>query len=124
MATILIVDDEEADLLGLAAILEPAGHEVILARDGDEALEVFLAKRIHLVLTDMVMPGRDGLSLISAIKGIDPGASIIAVSGKSPTRLEASSVFGASKVLTKPIDKAELVEAVDEVVGPGGGQPS
>ena len=117
MATILIVDDEEADLLGLAAMLEPEGHEVLLSRDGDEALELFVSQRVHLVLTDMVMPGRDGLSLISALKNVDPGAAIIAISGKSPGQLEASKAFGASKVLPKPIVREDLLGAVDAVIG-------
>jgi CheY-like chemotaxis protein len=117
MATILIVDDEEADLLGLAAILEPEGHQVLLSRDGDEALETFLAQRIHLVVTDMVMPGRDGLSLISALKNVDPGASIIAISGKSRGQLEASKIFGANRVLEKPISRDDLIHAVEAVIG-------
>lgn len=116
MARILIVDDEEADLVGLAAMLEPDGHEVVLARDGEEALEAFLAQRIHLVVTDMVMPGQDGLSLISALKSVDPGTSIIAISGKSRAQLEASKAFGASRVLAKPVPRAELLSAVDEAL--------
>lgn len=121
MAKILIVDDDEADLLGLAAVLESDGHEVLLARDGDEALEIFLAQRIHLVVTDMVMPGRDGLSLISALRSVDPGVAVIAVSGKSPSQLEASKTFGAKKVLPKPIDRSDLLDAVHEAFGGNGG---
>lgn len=117
MANILVVDDDETDRVSLTSILEQAGHTVLAARDGDEALEAFLAQRIHLVITDMVMPGRDGLGLISALKGVDPGTAIIAISGKSPGQLEASKVFGASKVLTKPIDRTEFLSAVAEIVG-------
>lgn len=122
MAKILIVDDEEADLIGLAAMLEPAGHEVLKARDADEAMELFLGQHIHLVLTDMVMPGRGGLSLISALRDVDPGAAIIAISGKSRGQLQASKVFGASKVMPKPIDREELLAAVEEIVGVGDGR--
>lgn len=124
MAKILVVDDEEADLLGLAAMLEPEGHEVLLARDADEALELFLGQRIHLVLTDMVMPGRGGLSLISALKEVDPGASIIAISGKSRVQLEASKVFGAGTVLAKPIDRDVLLAAIEKVLGSEDGEAS
>jgi len=123
VARILIVDDDETDRVGLAAILQQAGHAVLTAADGEEALETFLAQRIHLVVTDMVMPGRGGLGLISALKEIDPGTEIIAISGKSKVQLEASKVFGARKVLAKPIDRQDLLAAVEEVVGPpeGGG---
>lgn len=125
MATILIVDDDETDRVGLAAILRQAGHAVLTAADGDEALEIFLAQRVHLVVTDMVMPGRDGLGLISALREVDPGAEIIAISGKSRGQLEASKVFGARRVLAKPIDRQDLLAAVDEVVGsPQGGGAS
>lgn len=122
MVKILIVDDEEAELLGLTALLESEGHEVVRARDGDEALALFLAQRIHLVVTDMVMPGRDGLSLISALREVDPGAAIIAISGKSRVQLEAAKVFGASKILAKPVERAVLLDAVDEVLGEREGQ--
>ena len=117
MARILIVDDDETDRVGLAAILQQAGHTVLTAADGDEALETFLAQRIHLVVTDMVMPGRDGLGLISALREVDPRAEIIAISGKSRGQLEASKVFGARKVLEKPIERQVLLAAVEEVVG-------
>lgn len=124
MAKILVVDDEEADLLGLSAMLEPAGHEVVLARDADEALELFLGQRFQLVLTDMVMPGRGGLSLISSLKEVDPGAAIIAISGRSRVQLEASTVFGASAVLVKPIEPDVLLAAIDDVMGSGDGKSS
>ena len=119
MAKILIVDDDETDRVGLASILEQAGHTVLLAGDGNEALETFFAERVHLVVTDMVMPGRDGLGLISALREVDPGAPIIAISGKSPGQLEASKVFGARVVLTKPIDREEFLAAVEGIVGAG-----
>lgn len=117
MAKILIVDDDETDRVGLAAILQQAGHSVLTAADGEEALETFLSQRIHLVVTDMVMPGRGGLGLISALREVDPGAEIIAISGKSKVQLEASKVFGARKVLAKPIDRQDLLAAVEEIVG-------
>jgi DNA-binding NtrC family response regulator len=120
LATILIVDDDETDRLGLAAALRLEGHVIILARDGDEALGVYLSQPVHVVVTDMVMPGRDGLSLISALKEVDPRASIVAVSGKSRSQLEASKVYGASGILEKPIDPRALSAAVREAVAARG----
>lgn len=116
MANILVVDDDETDRLGLAAILESGGHEVCCAGEGNEALEMYLTRRIHLVVTDMVMPGGDGLGLISALKNVDPRATIIAISGKSRSQLEASKIFGADKILEKPIDRETLLRAVAEVM--------
>ena len=116
MANILIVDDEETDRLGLAAILESGGHEVCFAAEGNEALEMYLTRRIHVVVTDMVMPGGDGLGLISALKNVDPNASVIAISGKSKSQLEASKIFGAERVLEKPVERDALLAAVAEVI--------
>ena len=116
MASILIVDDEETDRVGLAAMLESDGHEVCFAEEGNEALEMYLTRRIHVVVTDMVMPGGDGLGLISALKNLDPRAAIIAISGKSRSQLEASKIFGADRVLEKPIDREALLRAVAEVI--------
>jgi len=121
VANILLVDDDETDRVGLAAILQQAGHTVVTAVDGEEALETFLSQRIHVVVTDMVMPGRGGLGLISALREIDPRAEIIAISGKSRVQLEASKVFGARTILAKPVDPRDLVAAVDEAVGDGPG---
>jgi CheY-like chemotaxis protein len=120
VANILIVDDEETDRVGLAAILESGGHEVCFAVEGNEALETYLRRPIHVVVTDMVMPGGDGLGLISALKNVDPRASIIAISGKSRSQLEASKIFGADRVLEKPIDPDALLRAVAEVMGERG----
>jgi DNA-binding NtrC family response regulator len=111
LARVLIVDDDEADRLGLAAALRMDGHEIVLASDGNEALELYLSRHVHVVVTDIVMPGRDGLSLISILREVDPRASIVAVSGRSPSKLEASKSFGA-QVLSKPVDRKRLVAAV------------
>jgi CheY-like chemotaxis protein len=116
VANILIVDDEETDRLGLAAMLESDGHEVCFASEGNEAFEMYLRQRIHVVVTDMVMPGGDGLGLISALKNVDPGAAIIAISGKSRSQLEASTLFGADRILEKPVDRQALLDAVAAVI--------
>jgi DNA-binding NtrC family response regulator len=119
LAKILVVDDDETDRVGLAAILRSDGHEVMLATGGDHALELYLGSHVHVVVTDIVMPGRDGLSLIAVLKEVDPRASIVAVSGRSPSKLEASKVYGA-RVLTKPVDRDGLVAVVREAVAARG----
>jgi DNA-binding NtrC family response regulator len=119
LAKILVVDDDETDRVGLAAILRSDGHEVVLAGDADQALELYLASHVHVVVTDIVMPGRDGLSLIAVLKEVDPRAEVVAVSGKSPSKLEASKVYGAA-VLTKPVDRRRLVAAVRAAVAARG----
>lgn len=120
MPTILIVDDDETDRLGLAAALRSDGYDILLAGDADEALGVYVARRVHVVVTDIVMPGTDGLSLISALREVDPRARIVAVSGKSRSQLEASKVYGAMSILEKPIDPSALSTAVREAVAARG----
>ena len=113
MAKILVVDDDEQDRVGLRSILESGGHEVTTADDGDQALYLYLQHRFHVVVTDMIMPGRDGLSLISAMLQLAPTAAIVAVSGRSASHLQASKVFGARAVLSKPVSPAALLGAVE-----------
>jgi DNA-binding NtrC family response regulator len=116
LARVLVVDDDETDRLGLAAALRSDGHEIVIASGADEALDLYLAKHVHVVVTDIVMPGRDGLSLIAVLKEIDPRVCIVAVSGKSPSKLEASKIYGA-RVLTKPVDRKRLLAAVRDAAG-------
>jgi CheY-like chemotaxis protein len=117
MANILIVDDEEGDQLGLAAMLEGAGHRVIAAASGHDALRLYLEHPIHVVVTDIVMPEGDGLDLISRLRSIKPDAAIIAVSGKGRSGLSAARSIGANQVFEKPVAPEELVQAVATVLG-------
>lgn len=118
MANILIVDDEEVDLLGLSAMLEAAGHHVISAANGTDAVRLYIDHPIHLVVTDIVMPDGNGLDLISRLRGIKPDAIIIAVSGKGRSGLSAARSIGANRVFEKPVSPDALVQAVAESLGP------
>lgn len=118
MARILIVDDDEQDLLLLKTILTGAGHELFSASNGEEALKLYLQNPIEVVVTDIAMPRGDGVELITALKGLDPSAAIIAVSGQQPHRLDIAQLAGAKKVLIKPIEKSGLLAAIEEVLNP------
>lgn len=116
MANILVVDDEESDLLGLAALLESAGHQVLSAASGGEAVRLYIEHLIHVVVTDIVMPDGDGLDLISTLRGLKPDAVIIAVSGKGRSGLSAARSIGANRVFEKPVPGEALLEAVRQAV--------
>ncbi len=118
MARVLIVDDEPTDLLLLRKIVEASGHEVYVARDGEQAFKAYLKQEIELVITDLNMPGVDGLEFIEALRGLYPEARIIAVSGKSQTELDEAKRMGAFTAIGKPIDSDELVEALSTTLGP------
>jgi len=111
MARLLIVDDEESDLLLLKSYLE-AEHELLVARNGEEALKLYLRHPIDVVVTDIKMPRGDGIELISALRGLDRDASIVAISGQEPHKLAIAQMAGAVAILSKPLIPELLLEAV------------
>lgn len=116
MGRILVVDDNETDLLLVRAILEDRGHELLFATDGEDALGIFRDNKFDVVVTDMIMPGLDGLSLIREIRKIDANAQVVAVSGVSGDELKMAHSLGAVEGLSKPVDRAALVDAVDKAM--------
>jgi YesN/AraC family two-component response regulator len=120
MGKILIIDDEPYILLMLKKMLERAGYEVDLASNGREGLELFSKASADLVITDIIMPDKEGLELILEMKKKRPGLKIIAMSGGgriSPeSYLECAQHFGAEKVFQKPFKQKEMVTAVKELM--------
>jgi len=118
MAHVLIVDDDESDRLLMRSILAETDHELYFASNGEEAMKLFLRHPVDVVVTDIQMPRGDGIELISALKGMDPDASIVAVSGQSPHKLQVAQLAGARLILTKPLTKERLTDAVDKACLP------
>jgi CheY-like chemotaxis protein len=118
MATVLIVDDDETDRILMRTILEEAGHDLFVAVNGQEAMKLFLRHPIDVVVTDIQMPLGDGIELIEGLKGMDRDASIVAVSGKEPHKLQLATLAGARLTLRKPLSRDELLEAVDMACTP------
>ncbi len=116
MARILIVDDEESDRLLERTILERQGHETYLAVNGEEARREYIGKGIEVVVTDLQMPEVHGFELISVLRDFSPQPSIIAVSGTGPDQLLIANALGAKFTLSKPLDPAKLVAAVEQVL--------
>ena len=119
MARILIVEDEPAEQRLLRAIFERSDHELYFARGGEQAFKTYLNKDINVVVTDLHMPGVDGLELISSLLAVVPETPIIAVSGKGPTQLAQAKLEGAFAAFSKPVDPEELLEAVANAVASG-----
>ena len=119
---VLIVEDEEDILTAWRTALEQKGYVVETADSADEALIVIKENDIDLVLTDIVMPGRDGIELTSLIKESNPEIKILAVSGGGgklglpEELLERAMDNGADFVLCKPIRLAELLGAIHRVL--------
>ena len=120
MAKILIVDDDPQIRKMLPRIFEGQGHDVEVAENGARGLEVMSSKSIDLVVSDVLMPVKDGLEMIRDVKRSYPDMKIIAMSGGGSLHkneyLKFASVMGAQKTLSKPIVNTELIQMVDELL--------
>ena len=120
MERILIIDDEPHILLMVKKMLERAGYEVDLASNGSEGLRLFNKLRSGLVITDIIMPEKEGLETIREMKRISSDLKIIAMSGgglnKPDGYLKGAKKLGAACTLTKPIDREEMLRAVKETL--------
>src|SRR5688500_19619308 len=120
MATILVADDNRPNREALAALLELAGHEVIRAADGREALARAQEARPELVISDVLMPVMDGYELARRLKA-DPATASAAVmfytayfGGQDAQAL--AQAHGVTRVLVKPSDNDEILRQVDAVL--------
>ena len=120
MSTILAVDDDPDVLALLEVTLKRGGHEVALAANGDEALEQLRARHLDLVLLDVMMPGRDGWSVLDEIKADRSLAGIpvimVTARGEPLDRLRGG-VGGALHYITKPFTPQSLLDTVAEALG-------
>lgn len=117
MADILIIDDDDVFRDVLASALEHSGHVVRQAANGVEGLQLFHQQPAELVITDIVMPEKEGLDTIRDLRREFPRARIIAMSGglahDPKLYLHMAEKFGAQAVLAKPFPLAELKKVVD-----------
>lgn len=106
---VLVVDDEPSQRTVLAGFLRKRGMEVVAAAGVDEAVQIASARTIDLVLTDLNMPGKDGLALVESLRAINPEVPVIMMTafGTVASAVDAMK-RGAADYLTKPIDLDEL----------------
>ncbi len=119
MARILLIEDYDSVRTVLREALELAGHTVIEARNGAEGLDLFPQAGADLVITDIVMPDKDGLDVVTALREQVPPVNIIAISGARDSAedyLDLAHRMAAMKVLLKPFSIAALIAAVDELL--------
>ncbi len=118
MARILIIDDEDELRSMLRQMLEQAGHEVTEAVNGAEGIQLYEQDTHDLIITDIIMPEKEGVETIIALRRADPDLPIIAISGGG--RLEATDFLtmtkklGARRTLSKPFRRDQLLEAVGD----------
>jgi DNA-binding response OmpR family regulator len=119
MARILVIDDDPDMRALLEQTLKSAGHEVALAAEGSEGLEQYCANPADLVITDLYMPGQEGLETIMELRRLFPQAAIMAMSGRAAaeTMLSIAKKLGAVEMLQKPFTVEELLAAVAGTLG-------
>ena len=121
MARILVIDDEPHLRILLESFLLLDGHEVDLAVNGSEGMKLIERNTYDLVLTDVVMPEKDGLEVLMELKGREPRIRIIVISGGGERLnikelLNMARLLGADRVLSKPLDFTNLLAVVKEVL--------
>jgi CheY-like chemotaxis protein len=131
MGSILIIDDEEDIRDALQMVLESVGHDVKVASNGNEAIALQREAPADLIITDIIMPGKDGVNTIKEIRKDFPVIRIIAISGGGSVQpneyvpeaisttayLAAAKEAGADRVFTKPFERKDLIQAVDDLFG-------
>ena len=106
---LLLVDDEPGILKVLGISLADRGYRVLVAENGEGALRVFHEARPEIILTDIKMPGMDGIELLKRIKAESPNTEVIMITGHGEMELAIQSLkYDASDFITKPIDDEAL----------------
>ena len=120
MPKILVIEDDKSFRNVLVQMLEKAGFEVRQAGDGNQALQVCGEFNPDVVLTDIIMPDKEGLETIGELISLCPQIKIIAMSGGGKTGamdfLSLAVSYGASCTLTKPLTSEGLLKAVEETL--------
>jgi YesN/AraC family two-component response regulator len=122
MEKILIIDDETPIRSMVRLILERAGYAVREAQDGIEGIRVFREAPADLIITDLIMPNKDGIGMIIELKKDFPELKIIAMSGGGLNRpegyLRGAQKLGAACTLSKPLNRNDLLRAVRDTLNP------
>src|ERR1700732_2229537 len=117
MTKILVIDDDVIVRETIVQILEDGGYQVLSAEDGKRGMAAFRSERPDLVITDIIMPEQEGIQTITEIRGVNPDAKIIAISGGgrigNTDFLKIARVVGAMDVIPKPFAAGALLTIVE-----------
>jgi YesN/AraC family two-component response regulator len=115
---ILVIDDEKPTLSMFRLFLEAYGYNVYTAENGTEGIEIFRTEKPAIVLTDVKMPGIDGLAVLQQIKEIAPQTAVIVITGHGDTALAEQAIeLDAVDFISKPIKKEALDAALEKARG-------
>lgn len=120
MNRILVIDDDDAMRSLLRRTLERAGYLVVEASNGRDALRIVSSAQFQLVVTDLLMPEKDGIEVVLHLRRSYPGLPVIAISGggrvPAGEYLEMARTLGASEILAKPFDMPVFLKTVERLL--------
>lgn len=120
MPNVLVIDDERRVRRAMRLVLEEAGHQVAEAEHGDQGLDHVENNPVDLIICDILMPQREGVSTIDELRQRGHRMPIIAVSGGGQTGranfLDFAQDLGADRTMEKPVQTEELLAAISELL--------
>lgn len=120
MTKILLVEDDNLVREFLVKVLRAAGYNVVEAADGNKALAILDSGRVDLIITDIMMPEREGIETIREIRKLSPTLPVIAMSGGGKEQwsdvLRIASTFGATETIAKPFAPRDLLKCVGRLL--------
>lgn len=120
MARVVVIDDQEPIRRIVRTALERAGHQVLDAGDGELGLQLLEHHAVDVVLSDIFMPGMDGIQMLRQIRKQFPAVKVIVMSGGDSSGMldlrRDAELLGAVKSLLKPFTTHEIVAVIDSVL--------
>ena len=121
MARILIIEDDNEVRDYLDSVMTRAGYDVVVASNGKDGVELFRSHPVDLVITDIIMPEKDGIETIMDLRSNRKTPKVIAISGggraEPENYLHSAKLLGADRTMRKPFTNAEMLRAVRELLG-------
>lgn len=120
MATILVIDDDAAMRRLILRLLKPTKHTLLEAENGKDGLSVLAKHDADLVITDLLMPKKEGVATMREIHQRAPATKFIAItgggSGRDQSFLSVARAMGAAAILAKPFRPRDLIDAVTRLL--------
>jgi CheY-like chemotaxis protein len=121
MAHILLVEDSPEVSMTVREILETAGHTIEDAASGKDAIRLLQGGTFDAIVSDIWMPGMDGIAMLKEIRGAGNDIPVVVISGGAPNApltytAPLAATFGANVVVYKPFETSELLKAIDTVL--------
>jgi len=117
VSKILVIDDDVVVRTAMVQFLEDLGYDVVSAEDGQRGMRLFRSEKPDLVITDIIMPEKEGIQTIAEIRRERPDAKVIAVSGGGRVGntdfLKIARQLGATDVIAKPVDPDDFAARIE-----------